>query len=326
MKYYQEMHYLCMKSAFSQLLDLIGIKDNLLYLKVGNEIKLKKSDKKFSVYKHFPLMPFHNMENIEFGQGVLFEDIFEENLRKLPLIVMCDVFYLPYRKEYMIHHATHAVILKDYKKLKQDVHIIDWYAPHFFDGVISLEDYKRARTSDNSKDRNIFSGFGIKNYWYKINDISNILSVMDNYDRNVLEMLKNEENGFKGIYRGINAIIIAKNNLKNIFEGLEQDIKRNMSIYHDEFFVYYRTMLFGTLYYQEIYEKLNYLSALDYMRFCKNNAIILEKLNINFLRTSMHLSNIQIVKINDLFQQLERNYENLFVERSGLNNEENYKQ
>lgn len=308
MEYYQEMHYLCMKSAFSQFMDLMGIEDNLLYLKVGNEIKIKMNNERIGIYKHFSLMPFHNMEKIESGKGGSFEEVFEDNVKKLPLVVLCDVFYLPFRKEHLKHHATHAIIFKGYNVSEKSVHIIDWYAPHFFDGEISLDEFKKARNSENIKDANMFSGYRVENYWYKINDKSDLLTIQENYDRNVLEMLKNEDKPEKGIYRGINAITAAKDNFKNVVEGLELDIKANMSIYHDEFFVFNRTMLFGSFYYQKYYEKFNSDSALKYMKFCKNNAAALEKMNRLFLKASMRTTQNQINTITILFEQLEKSY------------------
>lgn len=307
-KYYEQMHYLCMKSIFFQYLDLLGCENSLLYMKVGNEIKIQAKAQEIAIYKHFPLMPFYEMNRIRSGKGEKFDSIFEENRKEMPLVVLCDVFYLPYRKEYRKYHAVHAVILYDYHEEEQTVGVVDWYAPHFFRGNIPLGNYKMARMSQNPADANIFSGYAVENYWYKLENESNLLSIHENYDRNVSEMFQNDINLEKGIYRGKAAFPEIIKQLKQMYEGSEEAVKKAMSYYHNEFFTYFRTMIFATLYYKEANEKLGYDSAAEYMRFCDNNAKLLDRANKIFMRASMRPSMKYVDDLVAQFEAIEKNY------------------
>lgn len=308
LKYHNEMHYLCMKSAFSQMLDLMGIEDYLLYLRVGNELKLKKENDKISIYTHFQLMPFHNMQRVKSGKGNDFENVFKQNIKDLPLIVMCDVFYLPYRREFGKHHAMHAIILSNYNSAERKVEVIDWYEPHFFYDYISIEDFKKARSSCNPKDLNMFSGYSVENYWYKVEGTSSLLSIKDNYDRNVHEMTKSVVDTEKNIYWGIYAINEIKKSLNSLHDASGDVIKAVMGNCHDEMFVFFRTNVFGTLYYDKAYKKLLYSSALEYMNFCSENVGVLEKLNTIFLKGSMRPISVYVHKAYELLEKLEENY------------------
>lgn len=141
--YYNEFQYFCFKNCVFQYLQLTKIENPLLFINVGFQLTLNKETYKIPRYTY--TNPLFNMNLFEFGYSPNFQEIFEDNLKNLLLIVITDVYYLPYRKEYLKNHGSHAIFLVSY--MDRTVYIMDWYAPHF----LSREFLLPSKWEDRSK-------------------------------------------------------------------------------------------------------------------------------------------------------------------------------
>lgn len=102
--------------------------------------------------------------------------IFEENIRfisekNVPIIVGADTFYLPHSNNYMKKHAKHTMILCGYDLEEGIVYIIDWYKTWCYKGKMSIEQFLKARNSQNVDDGTFYSGTPIGNNWAYIEKI-----------------------------------------------------------------------------------------------------------------------------------------------------------
>lgn len=288
--YFDDMKYFCLKNCFYQYMNYLGIEDSLLKLKTGFKFKIVyfAHNQSFSVFKHDLLLPFYDMNNAISGNGDDFNSIFEENLNSLPVIVLADVFYLPYREEYKKYHASHAIFLTGYSEKEKIVHIIDWYSPYFFKGTIDFENYKLARGSANPKDVNPFSGFEINNYWYKITtDKMNIDSEF-NIIENLNSMKAVECNGQeKAILTGVNALNKVIEVSELYLQVEERDLKKVCSYLHDELFVWYRASALSKVFYQEAHSKYKNLISEELLQFINEGSEMLNSINYFLMKGSM---------------------------------------
>ena len=289
--YYNEMQYLCLKNCFNQGMDYLGVEDSLLKLRTGLEfnIAVLTEEGKFSFFKHNLLLPFYYMNGINKGSGNDFEEIFDDNLINLPVIVMVDVFHLSYRKEYHRYHGSHAIFLTGYKSSSKEVSIIDWYYPYFYKGSIHYDDYRMARSSSNPKDKNPFSGFQIRNYWYKIDVAVRDINTITNIETNIERTFHfNSFNEAGNIYNGYYAV-------DKICELLQDKLAQNTENYkdlclllHDEFFILHRSALFSRLYYKMSNEKYSgIVVGLSIIDRIEKLIAVLERMNFYLLKGSL---------------------------------------
>ena len=286
------------------------VSNSLLYLKTGFKLKIKIHDdmQSLNLFQHELLLPFYDMSLIKHGQGANFEKVFSQTENLLPLIVLVDVFYLPYRKEFMKYHASHAIFCADFNQSKEEVFIIDWYDEYNYKNTIKMDDYVKARSSLNPKDHNPFSGFQINNYWYKI-DKFNLCDPWENIEKNIIEALDNSKND-NGIYTGVYAWEKILDYIRNYST---EDTFRKL---HDELYPFYRASLLSCIYYakaDELYgDRINNLSINYFYEYSKH----LENLNYYLIRASMIASSKYIIKIENIIQEIIRlcsNSENILL-------------
>ncbi|HWT76573.1 MAG TPA: BtrH N-terminal domain-containing protein [Mobilitalea sp.] len=307
--YSEEFQYLCMKNAFCQMLSHYGYENPILYLKTGFELKILKEDQKFSLFRQWQCNPFFEMEKIEKGYGDDFEAIFTQNCKEAPVILLADVFYLPYRSEYQKFHASHFILLFDYNEEQQKVGITDWYAPHFFQGYIDYKEFKRARASQNPADVfTTFSGKPIHNYWYRIPKEIDLISPEFNYELNVKAMFLTMIDEKENIYGGIEAFAQMKKMMEVLYETEETEGQKTMQYYHDQLFIYYRTSLFAKKYFGEVDQILGSKDAAKYQEFCKLCCEILNKLNMEMNKASVSFTAKRIDKVIAWLNELETYY------------------
>lgn len=314
LQYFDEMKYFCLKNCFYQNMSYLGIEHPLLHIKLGLLFKILYNSEKntFNSYKHNLLMPLFDMGSVVYGCGDNFDNQFALNLRLLPVIVLVDVYYLPYRQEYRKYHASHSIFLTEYKASEKSVRIVDWYSPYFYKGVVMLEDFIKARNSDNPKDINPFSGFSIKNYWYKI--------VAENINLNLPEIINNNVNDMKmvtidennGIYSGVTAF----EKIAIYFDTClsKPDIALNLACkhLHDELFIFYRAVVLAKKYFE--YVKLSFPDFIDLSitKFITEISELMETLNFYLLKGSVSCSKEKFSKIKTLIENICRLYYELF--------------
>lgn len=286
MTYFDEMKYFCLKNCFNQFMEYIGIDDSVLYLKTGFEFRISNvnNNQSFSVFKHDLLMPFFDMNHSLSGQGNDYDKIFSHNLSNLPVIVLVDVFYLPYREEFNKYHASHAIFLIGYEE--EQVHIMDWYHPYFYKGTIDIINFKQARSSINPKDVNPFSGFRINNYWYKLD--GNVLSIdkEENILRNISNLTDNKEER-AGILKGEKALskIIELSKMELYKE--EYEIKRYCSFLHNEIFIWYRAAALSKVFYEKAYNKYPNIITDDFLDFINEGYHHFNDINFYLMKGSL---------------------------------------
>lgn len=139
----------------------------------------QKNDDVYTVYGSRSLLPSleTNVKRLYFDDKLeMVTEVFMQNVEyldknELPIIVGVDTFYLDYAINYQKNHAIHTLIMCGYDLDKSEVYVIDWYKPWFFKGIIKLEDFLKARNSENPYDGTMFSGEPIKNNWAFINKL-----------------------------------------------------------------------------------------------------------------------------------------------------------
>lgn len=220
----------------------IGLLFKILYNKETNI---------FTTFKHEALLPLFEMKNINYGLGSNFDEHFISNINSLPVIILVDVFHLPYRHEYQKYHASHAVFLVSHDIAEKTVTIIDWYSPYFYKGIISIEDFILARTSDNPKDINPFSGFAINNYWYKIEKKDFTSNVLEIILINIDEMKTSSANEKKGVYTGCFAFKQIVDYMRKCLSSNEAPLSEICKHMHNELFVFYRASILANKYFEE---------------------------------------------------------------------------
>ncbi|MCR5148504.1 MAG: BtrH N-terminal domain-containing protein [Eubacterium sp.] len=287
LNYMEEFKYFCLKNCFYQNWQYLNIQDALLYLKLGLKLKIINNDTGFHVFKHELLMPLFDMSSVSQGSGEDFNAILDNNLQSVPVIVLVDVYYLPYRSEYNKYHASHAVFLSGYNKQNNSFKIVDWYSPYFFKGEVSYNNYMKARISGNPKDVNPFSGFKINNYWYKLNDKVHNFSPDECVMKNYSELFESSYDKKKGIYIGKYAIEQIVKYLELYIDMDSVDYSSVCKLVHDELFIYHRAIILAERYFY--YAINNYKSDVDYkiIACIRNLSEKLSKLNFLLLKGSI---------------------------------------
>ncbi len=287
-QYFDEMKYFCLKNCFFQNMEYLGIEDSLLHIKLGLQFKILSNNDIFNTYKHELLMPLFEMGLVEHGFGDNFEVVFGENTQSLPVIILVDVYYLPYRQEYQKYHASHTVFLAGYNE--EFVRIVDWYSPYFYKGSVSFEDFKKARISENPKDINPFSGFAIKNYWYKIKSENLHMNPIDNIQKNLVDMKQSLSDDRKGVYTGLFAFEKVTAYMEKQF--LIPDAPLNMACkhIHDELFIFYRAVILAERYFE--YARSRFPNDIDisHIEFLNEVSNAIEKINFYLLKGSISCS------------------------------------
>lgn len=177
LKYDPVFKYLCVQNCIYHVLNTLGCNSSKQLMRCPINFCAQKIYDPDSVYKILFKKPNTNECVLPFVDIKIFssEDekkIWDENKTMIkngmPFIAMVDVYYLHYRKEYHVLHGSHAVIVVDYFENNDSVKIVDWYEPYFFIGLIKRKDFMKARSSENPKCDNPYSGIAIMNEWIYI--------------------------------------------------------------------------------------------------------------------------------------------------------------
>lgn len=309
--YFDEMKYFCLKNCFYQNMEYLNIEDSLLHIKLGLQLKLLNNDSIFNTYKHELLMPLFDMNSVEVGFGCNFDVEFEKNIQSLPVIVLVDVYYLPYRQEYHKYHASHTVFLTGFSQDKKTVRIIDWYSYCFYKGDVNFDDFKLARISQNPKDINPFSGFEIKNYWYKIKPEKLCINSIENVHKNLLDMKQSIADDGKGIYTGVYAFEKIASYMEKHLQIPDAPLKTVCKHIHDDLFIFYRATVLAKRYFE--YARLRFPNdiELSHIKFIEGVSDTIEKTNFFLLKGSISGSNEMLKKSKILIENIIHAYNQL---------------
>ena len=292
-------------------MDYYSVKNALLNLKLGLKLRVACVEDTFYTYKHENLLPLYDMDAVEYGYGKEFDRIFYQNLDKLPVIVLVDVYYLPYRKEYLQYHASHAVILTGYNANEEFVKIIDWYAPYFYKGGLSLQDYRLARTSPNLKDVNPFSGFAINNYWYKLSDLHGKDLTTETLHKNLGDFICSESDDERKIYTGAYAIDIIVNKIERELENDKREFPKLCKHIHDELFLFYRSFVLAEKYFELAKSCFSHELNFKICECISEFSQLLSKSNFYLLKGSMATSEKMLIKTQNILKTIKSIYNNI---------------
>lgn len=281
--YHNEFQYFCFKNCLYQFLQLTEVENPLLFIKVGFQLIVDKGT--YQIPRYINTNPLFDMNHFKFGYGMNFLSTLERNLSELPVIVITDVYHLPYRKEYLKLHGSHAVFLIGSEKGK--IHIMDWYAPYFFKGSIDITDFEKARTSTHIGNSNPFCEKEIQNFWYKPqNDILNINitdNVIENYNSIFSISREHTETSYSGI-ESFEALIafISEYQFSDV-----QFMKIFCKNLHNELLLYIRSARLAHLYFTNVIEKYEGLIDKQLLRHLENCICFLDRLGMNLLKASL---------------------------------------
>lgn len=187
-----EFHYLCDRNVERVALEVLGVSSPMFLTQSGLFIK----------------------ENTFFQDGSLFVDFFRDTFIDLaasfikkpcfgldwniikesiaigcPVIILVDVFYMPYKIHFHKDHAAHCILLNEVIDGKYLV--IDWYEPDYYIGYIEEEVLNLARQSTNEEDgASVYSGYPIK-ATYKVVDAKRICEFKFDFSKCIRDNLKN---------------------------------------------------------------------------------------------------------------------------------------
>ena len=158
--------YLCERNTLRQLLIGYGIEHPLLWMSCGLFIH----DNDFQIDGIFSTSFSRAMIDPkvipilgDYKKGLDWDIIDAHIENGFPVIIMVDVFYMPYKVStyYQKRHGSHSIFIIG--KRDDNYLIMDWYHPDYFVGEISKTDLTLARTSKNEKDQmSVFNGHPIE--------------------------------------------------------------------------------------------------------------------------------------------------------------------
>lgn len=241
--FYQQKKYLdgyesfCYQNCLKLLLEAADIAYAPLYINASLGLELYKSEETIEfktpinsrsfIPSHLDLVS----RQTEWG-GLDAKDILKENLIEIiekdkPMIVGVDIYYLGYTPFYRKNHTNHTLILSGADN--ENVYLTDWYEPWFYNGVMPIETFLKARSSICPYDGGVYSsGHSISNNVTHIN----YSGLTKKYTAHALlmEILKlsfsqNYEDNEANV--GIKAIIGLKEILLH-FNNLDNEMKNNL--------------------------------------------------------------------------------------------------
>ena len=166
-------HYHCLKNCIHQVLEEYGVADPYLYIDVSCSWRYRAIPGKLyqseistgynNVWKEFQTF----FQILTFQQDEEAEAFVSKKVNeKVPVIVVVDSYYLPYRNTYLKYHGSHAIIIVG--ETEDGFEIIDWYEPYFYRGIMDKQNMRKARSSSNSGSINPFCGEKIDRNTYLI--------------------------------------------------------------------------------------------------------------------------------------------------------------
>lgn len=200
-----EFRYLCDRNAERVALEILGISSPIFLTQSGLFIKESTFFQDGSLFVDFFRDTFINLA-VNFinkpSFGLDWNIIKESIANGCPVIILVDVFYMPYKRHFHKDHAAHCILLNDV--LDDNYLVIDWYEPDYYIGYIEEKVLNLARQSTNEKDgASIYSGYPIK-ATYKVVDAKRICEfkfdflkcIKDNFINMYEQLLSNETIAF----------------------------------------------------------------------------------------------------------------------------------
>lgn len=259
-EYLQQFHYLCIQNCLYQLLSFFGYRNANQYMDCAFNICIYKDKITFLRQKMTDIVIPPIKNNIKIRTVISKNNAWSFNREILKnkeiFIAIVDVYYLYYRKEYEKIHGAHAVIVIGYDDNAHLVNIVDCYEPYFFNGNINLDDFLRARSSNNPKDNNPYSGWPIYNKWIEVKPNFPALSSKDCILINIRNTLfsYNSKNDNPNILCGIDALKYLYD--ISVSQELNQEFWSNL---HNDMFSIWRLFNLFVFNFSEVAAECNYL-------------------------------------------------------------------
>lgn len=166
-----EFHYLCDRNAERVALEVLGVPSPLFLTQSGFFIKDNAFFQDGSLFVDFFRDTFISLVSnfiMPPSFGLDWSIIKESIVSGCPVIILVDVYYMPYKVHFHKDHAAHCVLLSEIRG--NEYLVIDWYEPDYYIGYIEEDVLSCARQSSNEEDGvSVYSGYPIK-ATYKIVD------------------------------------------------------------------------------------------------------------------------------------------------------------
>lgn len=182
--FYPEYQNFCLLNCVRQILEYYGVEIAPLYVNAALSFAvILRKNKKFNYKLEIqppgtpPVLPSHSKYVRMFAAPPRdVHKVWEINKKKIdqgvPLLIGLDIFYLDYVPLFLSQrlHSSHIAILCGYSNDdEKKAYISDWYDPWYFNGTVGLDQFLKARSSDNPEnDLSPFCGFQIGNYWGEV--------------------------------------------------------------------------------------------------------------------------------------------------------------
>ena len=270
--------YLCYRNSLRLLVSSYGY-DGILYcnhcLGIADNNFLETGKFKIALYELKPLVQQYSSNiiypsNIDSFSWQSINDLLRQNI---PVIIVVDVYYIPYKTYYHISHGSHCIILNGIEGDRY--HVIDWYYPDYIMVWLERSVLERARISRNIENLyEVFTENDINGEWFYLKNNFCDLSPQDS----LKEVLRITALALKGSSPSTGLEFIE--NMKNMTE--ESVGKWNESFYSN---------LLKSFFYFEIERKIH----LFYVQYIFNMISYQEEAYISLLKTSLaHISSIKM--------------------------------
>ncbi len=165
----------CFQNSVINILHSYGITNAIAYLNLGVVLKLEQKEGYHIIHDTWEecLLPAYreNMQ-IEFSEKKDADKVRKTNYELvragIPLIIVCDSFFLPYTPFYKRSHGNHTVIMYDVDDQERKIKITDRFHTWNYKGFIDADLIMKARMSENEFDGGLFSGQPIELAWAKL--------------------------------------------------------------------------------------------------------------------------------------------------------------
>lgn len=258
LNYEKEYEYFCIKNCIKQILTFYGVHTPMFYINCSLGWQISYSNN----YKHgylfqtgtlfTNLIASHEQQIKDYSlKDYDLQSAWKKNQIKVnqdqPIIVLVDMFHLPYTPYYKTKHSVHSIILCGYIENTNEFDVIDWYAPWFFKGGVSKTVIEEARLS-NIEDNGILGNTCIDFTWYEINKgnwQNNNIVCNQNFKSNLDKFFNSSNEGM--ITKGASVLyelcdILEKNINSDDNKSVIEDFLKN---FHSQlFFIPYNKNLF----------------------------------------------------------------------------------
>lgn len=212
----------CFQNSVINILNSYGITNAIDYLNLGVGLKLDFKESFHIIHDTWEecLLPaFRNNMYLEFSKVKDTDKVLKRNYdlvrAGVPLIIVCDSFFLPYTPFHNRSHGNHTVIMYDVDEQERNIKITDRFHTWNYKGLIDADLITKARQSDNEFDGGLFSGQPIELAWAELKrdqwDANRNELILENLNRTVSEYYVSEKgeclngkNAYQEIYCFLN--------------------------------------------------------------------------------------------------------------------------